>query len=249
MKRRIFAVTVVGIVFLVFHAFAEQESAIVQFGNYREVEFRMPEICIADEQIQAEADFMLRLYAQEDETGEWIYPELTDDFVRENLGCESAAAYLARLGEVLYEEAYEKEMDIQKSEYIDEVMDISEFRYSESELQTLVSQYSAVYDGYCLQSGLAREEFCLEFFGMNEEQFMDALSEQAKWEISRRLILEEIADREGIAIDDSLYQEKESAFKAKYALDERELNERYSPETLMRIFLEEETWNCIQQFG
>lgn len=241
--RRIGALLLVLALMLAQHACGEER--VVELADYSALHIAPEAVEISDAYVEEQIQYMLGLYAQQDANGVRIMPELTDEFVQENLGDASVDAYRERLRGILYQEAREAVLDKWKEEVIQALLDGSVLELDESEVATLAAAYRAQYEAYSDALALDWSDFCREYFGMSSESFEDLLYEQAWEKRGSELLLDAIAADMQLELDDAQYQQLREAFMEEYRLDEETLARRYSEDTLRRIFLEELVWERL----
>lgn len=220
---------------------ASAEGKVVRLGDYRAIAPEMPEIEVEEAEVDAEIEFMLSLYARPGAPA----PELTDEFAREKLGSESAAAYRERLRGIIREEKTEAALQSEKERFMNELIELSELELDESALDELAAGYRAVYEGYAQQAGTDWQGFCEEYFGMSVAEFEAALREQAKYALSSKLLLAALAEDMGVQIQAEAFQSWRDSFQEAYGLSDEELRQRYPDEELERIYLESRVWEAL----
>lgn len=242
-QRRIGALLLVLALLLALHACGE--GRVVELADYRALCIEPEAVEISDAYVDAQIQYMLGLYAQQDANGARIVPELTDEFVQENLGDASVEAYRERLRGILYEEARETVLESWKAEVIQALLDGSVLELDESEVAALAEAYRAQYEAYSDALALDWSDFCREYFDMSAQSFEELLYEQAREKLGGELLLDAIAADMQLELGDAQYQQLRQAFMEEYRLDEETLDRRYSEETLRRIFLEELVWERL----
>lgn len=129
--------------------------------------------------------------------GEEHIPELTDEFVKENIGTyETAEEYRKSVRDIaLQEQAWSQVYQASK---------INEYPKQQLDEQKKRMQQSITY--YLSQQGMSLEQY-LEAQGKSEEDFESETAESAKQNLGNALIYGAIAAKENIAVSDEEYQE------------------------------------------
>ncbi len=134
-----------------------------------------------------------------------VVPEFTDAFVKEKygyLGLETTADFLEFLEEELYiSQIYSEVWDVVMENLKMESYDTDDLAALAKELKEY-EEYS-VYMTY----GIDLKTY-LSYLGMDEAEFDEAVEESAKEYMKQEILVDAIAEAEGITISDELYNEK-----------------------------------------
>lgn len=225
--------------------FSLGESRVVRLGDYMGIGLKLEECSVSEDELNQQIDFMRSLYAEQDEAGERVIPELSDGFVRENLGYANVEEYKQRLKALILDEKEAAALEDAKSRFLNELIEISELELDEEEIATLVYSYKMVYQEYSKQLLLGWAAFCNEYFAMTEEEFEEAMLANAEYELSSRLLLQELAKDMEISLSEEAFAAKKNSFQESYGLSDDELEVRYPKEQLRGMFIEELVWERL----
>lgn len=130
--------------------------------------------------------------------GEQHLPELTDDFVAENVSdYETVDEYKASLREAAIQE--------QAWSQVYEASTVNE--YPEQKLAKIKTRMETSITYYLSQQGSSMEAY-LEAQGMTEDDFDSQMEESAKQTTGEMLVYEAIAEKQNITVSDEEYQEE-----------------------------------------
>ncbi len=129
-------------------------------------------------------------------------PEVDDEFAMD-LGYEDLDAMRTEIKSDLFEEKEEKRTEELGDQILDKILEESDFSPPEKMLSDIVDE--KVED---TKEQLGSESFAnlLEKEGKTEEDWIKDLEESTKEQLKRRLVLEEIAEREGIELTDEEFE-------------------------------------------
>ena len=240
MKRMLLPMTVVLMICALCAAAAE--SVVVRLGNYTDIPIEKANIEITDEDIDEQIEFMLGLYATEDSSGKRTVPELTDEFVQRNLGCNTVQEYRDKLAKLLYEERFEEHKASQSERFIQQLDSISEVQLDDEEVDVGVQRYMDFFESIRAQEKLTWEQFAATYYSLDYETFQLAVREQAAYDLKGELLLAAVAEDMGLELDDDAYEQRCAVFMEQYGLSEEALNQRYSEETLRSRFMRDMLW-------
>ncbi len=135
-----------------------------------------------------------------------VYPELTDEFVREHTDHET----LEELREAIRENLQQSRISEYDQQYLEKVIEglvaQSQVKFPQHFLDTAVTQRLEETKAQLAEQGLTLEEY-LEARGESLEAFLQSLKEEIKNELIRDLVLEELAHQEGIEISQEEFDE------------------------------------------
>lgn len=183
-----------------------------------------------------------------------IAPELNDEFVQ-SVSTESTTVeeYKEEMKKALEEDAelsYESSLMTAVWEVISENTEV--YEYPEEDVQALVEQVVSYYESYAEAYGTDYETLIVEQMGSTVEDFEAQLEEMAKESIKEEMIIQAIAEKEKIEMDDETYEaelEKIATTNGYTSVDE--LKEAFEEEDLKDAALGNivGAWlveNCIQ---
>lgn len=149
---------------------------------------------------------------------EYVEPELTDEFVKENLEYENIEAFREATRNSLVESGMEEAREEAQSELIEEIMDNSTFEMVEDEVAAYREEMIAEYEAYAEMYGMAYGDFLEMFMGTTEEAFAEDSKGMAENSIKNILIYQAIIDKEDLGITEKEYKKaaKEMAEEYEY---------------------------------
>lgn len=218
------------------------ESSLIRLCDYIGLDVEPISTEVTQAEVNETVSEMLGYYATDEET-----PELTDEFAREHLGCDTAAEYLARLKAILKEEKVEQANSVLQSQITNLILEGSEIEYDADEVEETYENYVSQYDVYCEYYGITMKELAEDGYGVSQEEFEDMLHEQSRFAIAQNLILEAIADAEGIVVTDEIYEEMRADFLDTYRISESDLDARHPKERLTTLFEHQLTWDYLYE--
>jgi len=171
-------------------------------GETRDIKLTFPEEYHSEELAGKEAVFTVTV----NEVKESIVPELDDEFAKNNLGCDSAEAYISALREMRNKDSFVEQIwntllttcTIEK--YPEELL--------EQEKQAQIAYYTSMAETYASWYGMDAETVITDMMGFSSmEMFHTICEELARENITKDLILEEIATAENLSLTEAQYQE------------------------------------------
>ena len=243
MKKTVFWVALIAMLSAL--AAASALGEVVRLGDYAGIDLGEEDIAVEAAELEAQIAYMLNLYAETDAQGNRVVPELTDEFAREHLSCDSAEAYRRRLEGVLLEEKREASDEQRKAAYLVQLIEISEVTLEDAPLEARTAQYRASCDAYRQQLNMEWEAFCQACYGIDLETFEQALREQAAYDLKGEQLLDAVAQDMGITLENGEFAERREGFMERYGLSEAALAERYPDETLRAMLLREKLWERL----
>lgn len=150
--------------------------------------------------------------------GEEHIPELTDDFVKENINdTDTVESYRKSVRDTAVEE--------QAWNYVYEASEVKE--YPEQRLKDIKKRMNKSIEYYLSQQGVSMEQY-LEAQKLSQEEYDKQMDESAKKSLGNMLIYEAIAEKEKIAVSEKEYQEDLKTVMTNNNLkDEKAANEMF----------------------
>ncbi len=127
-------------------------------------------------------------------------PEYTEDFVKKNTDYKTKKEYEASVKEALKKEKEDDAKTQQKSALWSKVMDNTEMiKYPEEELENYKTVFDTRVDDMAKQYGVDRSAIIAQYFGAkDEETFKKMVDESSKALVQQEMVIEYIADKEGL---------------------------------------------------
>ncbi len=173
-----------------------------------------------------------------------VYPELTDGFVRENFGEETADAWRASLKDELYESHRADAEEEMRDELVQQVIDGSEIKGCPDDLyEEKLAEAEEEYQGYADMFGCSVDEV-YDMLGTDEQ----TVEEDARNAAYRSMALELIREREGIVLTDEMLQERLEDYAGENDYESvDELLAEYDEEGLRQYFLDQMAIDFIEE--
>jgi trigger factor len=186
-------------------------------------------------------DFSLTVNDIEEE----VAPDLTDDFVKENLGYDSYDDFVSATKASL-EDTYESDSDTElRDDLIQQVIDASAIlQYTEDEYNDAYNEIVDFYQSYADMFGMELDDI-YESFGIDE----DSVKEDALDQLYRNLVIAAIAENEGLTADsisDEDFDSAVSEYAAEYEYDSSEaFLEDYGEDAVRNQLLEDSVLDIL----
>ena len=135
-------------------------------------------------------------------------PEYTEDFVKANTDYKTKEEYEESLKKEIYDSKEEQAKNEQKMSLWSDVLDSTKVtKYPETEMAAYKEVFSAQVDTMAEQAGMERADVLKQYYGAEDEESFDSIIEDSvKTLIKQELLVEYIADKEGLEYTD---EEKE----------------------------------------
>ena len=174
-------------------------------------------------------------------------PELTDEFVAENIeGCNTAEEFKEKLRKEL-EENNEKTASAQlESEAWEKVVrNTKVILLPEDEVKKEVDSFYSTYQSYAESYEMEFSEFLETYMSTTEEDFASQVQDAAEENVKQRLIVNAIAEKEGIELTDEKFEEKIKELAEEYGFASKEdfftaYNGQVDEAQMKEYFLQEE---------
>lgn len=137
---------------------------------------------------------------------EYVEPELTDEFVKENLEYENVEAFREATRNNLVESGMETAEEDARNAMMEEIMENSKFELAEEEVSRYREDMIAEYQSYAEMYGMSYGDFLEMFMGTTEEAFEEESKGMAEDSIKTILIYQAIIDKENLGVTEKEYQ-------------------------------------------
>lgn len=173
-----------------------------------------------------------------------IYPELTNEYVKENFGESSLEAWEQTLREELLSERQAEATENLRDDLVEQAVDGAQISgYPKSLYKTKREAVQQDYQSYADMFGCSLEDI-YEMLQVTE----DDLKQQYLDETYRTMVLAVIRQQENIMLSDEQMQEKMEGFASENEYDSvEELLQDYSEDDLKQHFLDEETKDFLEE--
>ena len=177
---------------------------------------------------------------------EYVEPELTDEFVKENLDYENIEAFKSATKESLIESKMEEAEYTAQTELIQGLIDNSTFEMDEDEVEAYRQDLIAEYESYAEMYGMEYSDFLEMFMETTEEEFEETSKTEAETQIKTILVYQEIVDKENLGITEKEYTEALAKMAEEYEYDSlEEFEAEYEKASLISDMLYEKAMQFI----
>ncbi|MDO4485216.1 MAG: trigger factor [Bacillota bacterium] len=155
-----------------------------------------------------------------------VVPEYNKDFVKKNTEYDSVKEYEKAVEKELYDSKEDEAVQNQKEDLWSQALENTEVKkYPERELEHYIEFNDKQMDDMADAYGISREEMLSKYNFKDEEEFEKVNDESSKLRIKQEMLLEYIADKEGIEYTEE-EKEKLLADFEKQGYDEDEIEEQ-----------------------
>lgn len=171
---------------------------------------------------------------------EYITPEYTDEFIKENTSYKTVKAYEKSLAENIRTEKTAKALAdklLANAKFADEYPDSLRTYYEEQCIQyynSLLSSYGSSFEKYLESLGVDRETF-----------FEGEMGESIKSAMQSDLILNVVAEQEGIKAEGKEYEEYLAEMAKNYDMEADELLEEYGESQVEFLYISDKAYDLI----
>lgn len=139
---------------------------------------------------------------------ETVKPEITDEFIKEKTEYDSIEAYKANIKSQMEESNKDTALNEKRNAIWSAVLSNCAIKkYDEQEVKDYILEYKTYVDNMVTSSyGMTFDQY-LEACGLGVEDFKETAVTNAKAAAKEQLILDSIAEKEGITVSDEEYQE------------------------------------------
>lgn len=179
-----------------------------------------------------EVTFVCTVHAILDE--ELIVPELTDAFVQENLGFNTAEEF-----RISYRTTVEnqKEYYVESNMYSDLWMQIVDnaqvLAYPSAEVDRIYNEQCSVYEQYAASFGVDYDTFLTSYLNVTDEQLLS----DSKAYVKEQLVMYQLVKELGVEMTDEEYKEGLAFFADSYGMTVEDLVSYYGEETVRTSIL------------
>ena len=155
------------------------------------------------------------------------HEQLTDEYVRENLGADSVEAYLNSERETFLQDVNADRESAIKSAVTEKVISNATISgYPEDVIESRLNYYIDSYRSYADDGDV--ESYISENLGISMDQFKEEIRSQIKETLDTEMVFTAIADKEDIGADDDGYKDYLKSLMDRYgATDEASFYEGY----------------------
>ncbi len=147
-----------------------------------------------------------------------VYPELTDDIVKEISDCETVDEYITYANDQVKLNNEQQANDKKETEIWKKIVDnVTVSSYPEDELEHFKELVLESYDNSAQsQYGMTYEEFAKTYYGKTLEEMDDEIMQQVKSTVKEYMTIVAIARDQDIEISDQEYQSQAATYATSY---------------------------------
>ncbi len=190
----------------------EEQLIGVKPEEEKEVKVTFPEDYRNEEHAGKEAVFQVKMK----QIKEKQLPELNDDFVKEISEFETLEEMKADLKEKMFKNAEEQSKTKLEEYLIEKVTEASTVQLPEVLVERQIDRIIGDMENYLRQQGLGIDQF-LELSGKSMEEMREQNREEAEKRTKANLVLDAIAKKEGITVEDSEVDDKITGIAESYS--------------------------------
>ena len=196
----------------------EEQLVGMNIGDEKDVTVTFPAEYHAKELAGKEAVFHCKINGATFEE----LPELNDDFAADHTEFETIAEFREDLAKKIRERKEQSAKTQKENEAVQKAVDAAEIDIPEAMIDAQVSQMFEENSRQLASQGIPMDMY-LSYMGMDEAGFKKELRPEALRRIRTRLVLETIADVEGIEISDERYDEEITKMAEQYNMEKETL--------------------------
>lgn len=180
-----------------------------------------------------------------------VYPELTDALAKElsNGQASNVTDYKALIKENLntskqQEVRYNKQNNIWL-----QVVDNSEIiKFPDGQIETEVETALAYYEEMAKANEITLEDYVTNYYRMDLDEFKSTLTKQCESMLKQNLIIDALAEAEGITVSDEEYKAGLQSYATDYGFsDTATFEEQYGKENIMSSLLSEKVMDMLEK--
>lgn len=175
----------------------------MNIGESKTITVTFPEDYQADNLRGQEAQFEVKL----NKITERQYPELTDEYVKANAGCENVEAYCAKTREKLEKSAKNRGRDETENSIVEEISKYAKAEIPDAMIESEIDRMVQDFSYRLMYQGLKLEDY-VKYTGQTMEQFRAQFKEQSEKRVMSQLVIEKIVREEKIKAEDAEVEEK-----------------------------------------
>ncbi len=218
----------------------EEQVEGMKIGESKDITVKFPEDYQAEELKGKEAVFAIKL----NKITEKKYPELDDEFVKKNAGCETVDEYKKKCRERLERRAADRSLNETENSIIKAVCDTSKAEIPQAMIDSEINNSVQEFAVRLMNQGLKLEDY-LKYTGTSMEDFRAQFAVSAREKVMASLVIDKIVRTEGIKaepaeIEAKIAEQAESVNKSaeeyKKTMDPRQVNYIESDIIITKLF-------------
>ena len=198
----------------------EEQLVGANTGSHVEVKVTFPEEYQAAELAGKEAVFQCDIKKIEKKE----LPELDDEFAQDVSEFETLDAYKESVKKTLEERKQEAAKTEKENAAVDKVIENAQMDIPDAMIETQAQQMLEDFANRMKMQGLSMEQY-FQFTGQSAEKMLEDMKPQALKRIQTRLVLEKVAETEGIEISDEELEEEFKKMAESYKMEVEKVKE------------------------
>ncbi|MCI8992378.1 MAG: hypothetical protein HFG80_06580 [Eubacterium sp.] len=177
------------------------------------------------------------------EISEAIYPELTNEFLKDSLGYDSEEDMRKQVTETLEKDNEENSTLELQENLLQQIIDSSSFEnYSDELYEVCSNDVTANYESYSQMFGYENVEDIYEVFGLSEEDIENEIMQQ----VYRSMTIHALIKEENISLSDEEYQDGVKRYAENYGYSSaEEMENDYGEDALREVLTEEKVLDFL----
>ncbi|HIR98915.1 MAG TPA: trigger factor [Candidatus Coproplasma avistercoris] len=218
----------------------EEQVEGMKVGENKDITVKFPENYQAEELRGKDAVFAIKL----NKITEKKYPELDDEFVKKNAGCETVEEYKKKCRERLERQAADRSLNETENSIIRAICDTSKAEIPQAMIDSEINKSVQDFATRLMYQGLRLEDY-LKYTGTSMEDFRAQFAASAREKVMASLVIDKIVRTEGIKaeqaeVEAKIAEQAESVGKAaeeyKKNMDPRQLSYIESDIIITKLF-------------
>lgn len=218
----------------------EEQVEGMKVGEDKDITVKFPENYQAEELRGKDAVFAIKL----NKITEKKYPELDDEFVKKNAGCETVEEYKKKCRERLERQAADRSLNETENSIIRAICDTSKAEIPQAMIDSEINKSVQDFATRLMYQGLKLEDY-LKYTGTSMEDFRAQFAASAREKVMASLVIDKIVRTEGIKaeqaeVEAKIAEQAESVGKAaeeyKKNMDPRQLSYIESDIIITKLF-------------
>ncbi|MBE7088951.1 MAG: trigger factor [Clostridiales bacterium] len=170
----------------------EEQVVGMSIGEEKDITVTFPENYQSDELKGKEAVFAIKLHKI---TGKQL-PELNDEYVKANAGCETVEEYKTKTRERLQKAADKRSLDETENSIITEICKYATVEIPDAMIEAEIDKMVQDFSYRLMYQGLKLEDY-LNYMGIDMPKFRTQFTQQAKPRVLSQLVVDKIVKAEG----------------------------------------------------
>ncbi len=181
----------------------EEQVVGMSIGEDKNINVTFPENYQADNLRGKEAVFEIKL----NKITEKSYPEITDELVKKNGGCETVDEYKAKVRKRLEDSAKNRSRDDTENSILAELCKHAKCEIPDAMIETEIDNMVQDFSYRLMYQGLKLEEY-LKYMGQDLSAFREQFRTQAKSRVLSQLVIGKVIELENIGVKPGQLDEK-----------------------------------------